>query len=97
MKLNWDDVSGAKSYVIHYNTTSNPKEAIYMQYSEVSEYTMTDEIYNAALADTTVYFWVQSFNKLGEGSSDIDKAQWLNSTQQGSEWSPLIKVDFPTK
>lgn len=95
VKLDWNDVTGAKSYVIHYGTDTDPTKAIYMQYSEVSEFTMTDAIYGATLAGTTVNFWVQTFNKVGQGANDIAKAQWLNTTQTGSAWSPMLKVDFP--
>lgn len=87
--VSFDAVAGAKSYVIHYGNAneSNPKKAIFMGYTETNTWTLSKENLPANTTGDKLYFYVQTFNDLGEGANDIEKASYLNNNKLGSAWS----------
>lgn len=92
--ISFDAVAGAKSYVIHYGNAneSDPKKAIYMGYTETNTWTLSKEKLPANTAGDKIYFYVQTFNDLGEGTNDIEKAAYLNNNKLGSAWSVPVPI-----
>lgn len=84
--------------MIHMGATATPGDATVMYYTEdpVTELTVDDALTGETLAGQSKWFYVQAFNRVGEGANDIEKAQDLNTNALGSEWStPALQVDFP--
>lgn len=92
--LDWDDMDGAESYVIHCSPANDPDphNAIYMFYSETSDYRFTPSKLQAHEVGDDLYFWVQTFNVKGVGANETEKAEYLNTTQLGSAWSDVVKI-----
>ncbi len=96
VKANWGAVDGAKAYVLHYGgaNQSDAHDATFMGYSETTDWTLAAADVPAHTAGDTIYFYAQAFDKVGTGSTDIEKAQNLNSTALGSDWSALEPLQF---
>ncbi|WP_225667007.1 fibronectin type III domain-containing protein [Lactococcus garvieae] len=93
VSLNWDYVPDAKAFVIHYSEAneSDPHNAKFMGYSESDSWSLTQADVPALQTGDKFYLYVQSFNKVGVGANDIEKAQYLNTTALGSAWSiPVV-------
>lgn len=97
MKVSWNGVDGAKAYVIHMGADDVPGNATVMYYTEdpVTELTVDDALVGETLSGVSKWFYIQAFDRLGEGANDVEKAQDLNENALGSEWSDTLKVDFP--
>lgn len=86
-------MSGAKSYVVHYSNTneSDPHQTTFMGYSETNEWSLATAEVPELQAGDKIYLYVQTFNEIGVGSNDIEKAAYLNENKLGSDWSePVI-------
>lgn len=93
VEISWDAVDGAQAYVIHYGDAnqSDPHQAVKMGYSETNNWTLAAEDVPILEAGDEIYFYVQTFNNLGEGANDIEKAAFLNENKLGSAWSnPVV-------
>ncbi|WP_179189782.1 fibronectin type III domain-containing protein [Enterococcus faecium] len=93
VSISFDPVEGAKSYVIHYANAneSDPHKAKMMGYSETNSWTLAAENVPSLVEGDKFYLYVQTFNELGEGSNEIEKAEFLNENKLGSAWSePII-------
>ncbi|EPF4429093.1 hypothetical protein ACSSP6_004999 [Escherichia coli] len=91
--MTFDPVKNAKAYVLHYADAneSDPKKAIYMGYTETTTWTLAAKDVPALEEEDKFYLYVQTFNVLGEGANDIEKAAFLNENKLGSAWSePLV-------
>ncbi|MFK4900598.1 fibronectin type III domain-containing protein [Lactococcus petauri] len=91
--VNWGVVNNeAKAFVIHYGNAnqSDPHEAIYMGYTESKSWTLSSADAPALQVGDKLYLYVQSFNEVGTGANDIEKAQYLNTNVLGSEWSKEV-------
>lgn len=86
--------------MIHYSPANetDPKKAIYMGYSETTSFSLAKgDIPVPHVAGDKIYFYVQTFNDKGVGSTDIEKAEYLNSGQfLGSSWSAPVEVEVTT-
>lgn len=101
MTLDWDKATvgeggaDAPSYVVHMGETSDPKDAVIMYYTETNSLTVNDALTGETLSGKTKYFWVQAYDRLGNGATDVDKAQDLNLNALGSQWSqPPLEVTY---
>ncbi|MEQ7274629.1 fibronectin type III domain-containing protein [Enterococcus thailandicus] len=93
ISLNWDAVNDAKAYVVHYSNAneSDPHKATFMGYSETNEWSLSTADVPELQAGDKIYLYVQTFNEIGVGSNDIEKAAYLNENKLGSDWSePVI-------
>lgn len=93
VEISWDAVDGAQAYVIHYGDAneSDPHKAVKMGYSETTSWKLDAADVPTLEAGDEIYFYVQAFNEIGEGASDIEKAAFLNENKLGSAWSePII-------
>lgn len=88
-------MAGAKSYVIHMGNTANPVDATVLYYSTATSLTVNDALALEPLTGKTKHFYVQAFNEVGQGSTDTEKAEYLNQNGYGSEWSVPTVVTFP--
>lgn len=99
LKLNWNAVSGAKSYIIHYidKDTSTSSELTSMGYSETTSWELPESVHGSTMAGKEFTLAVQAYNEVGVGSTPIDKANYLHDGEfEGSVWSsPLTKVTIP--
>lgn len=95
--ISFDAVEGAKSYVIHYANAndSDPHKAIFMGYTETNTWTLTSENVPSLNVGDKLYFYVQTFNDLGDGVNDIEKASYLNNNKLGSAWSEPTIITVP--
>ncbi len=98
VELDWDIVLGAKSYLIHYADANetDPHRAIYMGYSETSSWTLAAKDVPTHVAGDKIPFFVQTYNVLGVGATDVDKARNLHDNQHltGSAWSDPYIAEF---
>mgnify|MGYP004715967261 CR=1 FL=1 len=96
VKVSWDAVDGAKAYVLHYGggNQNDGHAATLVGYSGTTDWTLSAADVPAHAAGDTIYFYAQAFNKVGTGSTDIEKAQNLNTTALGSDWSALEPLQF---
>lgn len=90
--MTFDAVEGAKAYVIHYSgaNESDPHKATFMGYTESSSWMLAATDVPELTEGDKIYLYVQSFNDLGEGATDIDKAAYLHDNKLGSEWSDAL-------
>ncbi|MBE8847879.1 fibronectin type III domain-containing protein [Enterococcus durans] len=92
----FDPVSGAKSYLIHYADAnqSDPKQAIYMGYTESNAWTLFSSNVPATESGDKLFFYVQAYDEVGIGSNDVEKAHYLHDGEfVGSAWSkPAILI-----
>lgn len=92
IKLDWDAVSKAKAYLIHYADANktDPHEAKYMGYSESNLWTLVAANVPALIAGDKIYFYVQTYNVIApSGTTEGEKAAALNEADNitGSAWS----------
>ncbi|WP_029645118.1 hypothetical protein [Enterococcus faecalis] len=97
LTVSFDAVEGAKSYVIHYANAneSDPHRAVFMGYTETNTWTLSKEDLPENKAGDKLYFYVQTFNDLGKGTNDIEKASYLNTNKLGSAWSEPTIITVP--
>lgn len=97
--LDWDPVPGAKSYIPHYGDAniSDPSQAIYMGYTETNSWTLSAADMPQLEAGDEINFYVQTYNKVGVGATDIEKARYLHDGDfLGSAWSePIVLTKTP--
>lgn len=84
----------AQAYVVHCSPANDPdpKNAIFMFYTETSDYRFTPSKLQNHVAGDKLYFYVQTFEVKGVGANETEKAQYLNSTQFGSAWSDVTEM-----
>lgn len=89
---------GSTSYVIHYSGANQPEpsQATMMGYSETNSWILDGSKVPAASPGDKIYLYVQGFNKVGQGATDVEKAAYLNENGFGSEWSAATSVTIPT-
>lgn len=100
IKLEWDDTDGPlpASFIIHYGNpnTTDPHDAIYMGYKEkVNGNTWTlhkADFPVGTKAGDKIPFYVQAYNEVGVGATNVDKARDLHDNHLGSEWSAVVNV-----
>lgn len=92
--MTWDKVNGAKSYVIHYGVKGSAADR--MHYTETNSFTLNDVIFNGTLAGVQLDVYVQTFNEVFDGSTEIEQAENANIHGHGSEWSIKLEINFPT-
>ncbi|WP_311924264.1 fibronectin type III domain-containing protein [Enterococcus avium] len=96
----WNAVDGAKAYIIHYGNAnqSNPSDAAFMGYSETANWSLNTGDVPTLNDGDQLYFYVQTYNEVGIGDNDVDKAQYLHDGSfTGSEWSePAIVTKNPS-
>lgn len=94
IKLAWQPVSGAKSYVIHYGNANvtDAKQLTFMGYTETNSFTLPASDVPANTPGDKLTFAVQTFAKTGEGADNIAKAEYLNTKASGSAWGNLTAV-----
>lgn len=88
--VDFEQVDGAKAYIVHYGgaNQSDPHDAIFMGYTETLTWNLGVGDVPALEVGDKIYLYVQSYREVGEGSSDIEKAAYLNSGPfTGSSWS----------
>ncbi|MFB8699855.1 fibronectin type III domain-containing protein [Enterococcus hirae] len=75
--------------MIHYGDAnqSDPHDAIKMGYSETNSWSLEAVDVPPLEEGDKIYLYVQTFNVLGEGANDIEKAEFLNENKLGSAWS----------
>lgn len=98
ISLHWDAVNDAKAYVIHYSNAneSDPHQAIFMGYSEVTSWTLAAKDVPSLNSADKIYLYVQAFYEKGKGVNDIEKASYLNEHELGSAWSsPVVLTKTP--
>lgn len=96
MTVNWSAVDGAKSYVIHYgNPGQTTGDAKFMEYTTGTSYTLSADKVPAHNSGDKIYFYVQAFKDLGQGTTTEAQAEYLNAGQfLGSDWSKVASVTF---
>mgnify|MGYP005982589059 CR=1 FL=1 len=99
VSLDWDPVPGAKSYIPHYGdaNVSDPSQAIYMGYTETNSWTLSAADVPELQAGDKINFYIQTYNVVGEGANDVEKARYLHDGNfRGSEWSePVVLTKSP--
>ncbi|EOC0735156.1 fibronectin type III domain-containing protein [Enterococcus faecalis] len=92
INVTFNAVERAKSYVIHYGNAneSDPHQATFMGYTETNSWMLAAVDVPALNTGDKIYLYVQTFNDLGEGATDIDKAAYLHDNKLGSEWSDSV-------
>lgn len=99
VSLSWDEVPGAKSYIPHYGDAnqSDPLLAVKMGYTETNTWTLAAEDVPPLEVGEKLYFYIQTYNVVGEGANDVEKARYLHDGNfRGSEWSePVILTKSP--
>ena len=93
ISVSFDSVDGAKSYVIHYANAneSDPHDAKMMGYSETNSWTLASENVPVLSEGDKIYIYVQTYNDLGIGADEIEKARYLHDGDfLGSAWSEPI-------
>lgn len=98
VKLNWDKVNGAKSYLIHYANANetDPHKATFMGYSETNSWTLAAKDVPAHVAGDKISFYVQSYKEVApSGTTDVEKAAALHDGPfTGSAWSTPFVATF---
>lgn len=98
VKLNWDAVDGAKSYLIHYADANetDPHKAAFMGCSETNSWTLTAADVPTHVAGDEIRFYVQSYNVVApSGTTDVEKAAALHDGPfTGSAWSTPFVATF---
>lgn len=62
-----------------------------MGYTESNSWALASGDVPSLQPGDKLYLYVQTFNEVGTGANDIEKAQYLNTNALGSEWSePVI-------
>lgn len=90
VKLDWDTVSEAKSYLIHYADANktDPHDAKYMGYTETNSWTLAAENVPDLATGDKLYLYVQTYDEKGVGATEAAKAQYLHDGPYlGSAWS----------
>lgn len=95
IKLDWDSVDEAQSYLIHYSEVNHadPKDAKFMGYSETNSWTL--QAANVPVLETgdKIYFYVQAYKEKGVGADDVEKAAYLHDGEfTGSAWSEVVTL-----
>lgn len=93
--LSWEAVDGAKSYIIHASPANDqdPKNAIFMYYSETNSYRFTPSKLQPHEVGDKLYFYVQAYNELGVGADETEKARYLHDGDfTGSAWADVVEV-----
>lgn len=96
VSLNWNAVTGAKSYVVHYGDANKVgKDETFMGYSVAPTWTLAADKVPAHVAGDKMTFNVMSYPAVGVGADDIAKAAYLNNAQvTGSDWADDSVVTF---
>ena len=98
VKLNWDAVDGAKSYLIHYADANetDPHKAKFMGYSETNSWSLAAKDVPAHVAGDKIPFYIQSYNVVApSGTTDVEKAAALHDGPFiGSAWSEEYLATF---
>ena len=99
VKLNWDAVDGAKSYLIHYANANetDPHKAVSMGYSETNSWTLAAADVPTHVAGDEIRFYIQSYNVVApSGTTDVEKAAALHDDPNitGSAWSEEYLATF---
>lgn len=69
-----------------------------MGYTETNSWSINEATHGTTMAGTKWTLAVQAFDKVGIGSSPVEKAQYLNTKALGSVWSsPLTKLTVPSE
>lgn len=94
--VSWSPVDGAMAYVVHYGDPGKTaRNAIYMGYSETADFTLATDKVPAHVTGDKIYFYVQAYPIVGQGTDGIAKAEYLNTAEvTGSEWSKVASVTF---
>lgn len=95
ISVSWDAVDGAKSYLIHYGNAnqSEPSQATLMGYSETNTWTLAKEDVPTLAEGDKIYLYVQTYNELGVGANDVEKARYLHDGEfTGSAWSEVVEL-----
>lgn len=90
VKLDWDTVSEAKAYLIHYADANktDPHDAKYMGYTETNSWTLAAENVPDWATGDKLYLYVQAYDEKGVGATEATKAQYLHDGPYlGSAWS----------
>lgn len=99
VSLTWDPVPGAKAYIIHYSNAnqSAPSQATMMGYSEITSWNLLSENVPTWEVGDKLYFYLQTYNDLGVGADEIEKARYLHDGNfTGSSWSsPVVLTKSP--
>ena len=93
--VTWTPVSGAQSYVTHYGDANEttPTDLTYMGYTETNTWTLAAADVPTMVTDDVLTIHVQTYNDLGVGATDVEKARYLHDGQfTGSAWSEAVTV-----
>jgi hypothetical protein len=68
-----------------------------MGYTETNTWTLAAADVPTLQADDTISFYIQTYNEVGEGANEIEKARYLHDgPYTGSSWSePVILTKSP--
>lgn len=98
VKLDWDAITGAKSYLIHYANANetDPHKAVFMGYSETNSWTLAAADVPTHVAGDKISFYVQAYNEVApSGTTDVEKAAALHDGPfTGSAWSEGYLATF---
>ncbi|HFC9196351.1 fibronectin type III domain-containing protein [Enterococcus lactis] len=94
--LSWDAVPKAKSYIPHYTDANqtDPHDANKMGYTETNSWTLSAADMPHLEAGDEIRFYIQTYNVVGQGANDIEKARYLHDGEfLGSAWSrPVVLI-----
>lgn len=83
--------------MIHYGPANvvDPHDTILMGYSESNTWTLANADVPAHEPGDKINFYVQTYDELGQGENDIEKAQYLHDGEfTGSAWSDKLEIIF---
>jgi hypothetical protein len=67
-----------------------------MGYTESNSWALASGDVPSLQPGDKLYLYVQTFNEVGTGANDIEKAQYLNTNALGSDWSePVVLTVAP--
>lgn len=66
-------------------------------YTEGTDYTLTDKIFGEALAGKKIKFTLREYNDVYEGNTSRDKANAAERSKKGSDPSEAIEIEFPSQ
>ncbi len=85
--------------MIHYGdaNVSDPKQATKVGYTETTSWKLAAENVPALGAGDKIYLYIQTYNDVGVGADEIEKARYLHDGEfVGSAWSdPVILTKTP--
>ncbi len=95
IKLDWDSVDEAQSYLTHYSGANqpDPKDATFMGYSETNSWTLQAADVPTLEAGDDIFIYVQAYKEKGIGTDDVEKAKYLHDGEfTGSDWSEPVML-----